>query len=44
MRQPYAEEFARDSYENVLFSIARFKELTGHPPRNVTVVGYEFKR
>ena len=40
----FTEEFARDSYENVLFSIARFKELTGHAPRNVTVVGYEFKR
>lgn len=40
----FTEEFARDSFENVLFSIARFKELTGHPPRNITVVGYEFKR
>jgi len=35
----FTEEHARDSYENVLFSIARFKDLTGHLPRNVTVVG-----
>ena len=40
----YTEEHARDSYENLLFSICRFHELTGSWPRNVTVVGYEFKR
>ncbi|CAG8577842.1 10355_t:CDS:2 [Cetraspora pellucida] len=28
------EEYARDSYENLLFSICRFKEVTGHYPRN----------
>lgn len=39
-----AEEVARDSYENVLFSIARFKEVTGHYPRDVTVVGWAYKR
>ena len=38
------EEHARDSYENLLFSICRFRQLTGRWPRNVTVVGYEFKR
>ncbi|CAG8504237.1 10945_t:CDS:2 [Ambispora leptoticha] len=38
------EEYARDSYENLLFSICRFYELTGHYPRNVTVVGFGFKR
>ena len=40
----YTEEHARDSYENLLFSLCRFHELTGAWPRNVTVVGYEFKR
>ncbi|CAG8774507.1 25326_t:CDS:2, partial [Racocetra persica] len=38
------EEYARDSYENLLFSICRFKEVTGHYPQNVIVVGFKFKR
>eukprot|EP00250_Pteridium_aquilinum_P035235 c8946_g1_i1 orf=287-1348(+) len=37
------EEHARDSFENLLFSICRFKELTGHYPWNITVVSYDFK-
>ena len=38
------EEFARDSYENLLFSICRFHELTQTYPEAVTVVGFSFKR
>ncbi|CAG8648588.1 1263_t:CDS:2, partial [Dentiscutata heterogama] len=38
------EEYARDSYENLLFSICRFTEVTGHYPQNITVIGFEFKR
>ncbi|GAA5867819.1 hypothetical protein JCM3774_005867 [Rhodotorula dairenensis] len=38
------EDFALDSMENVLFSIARFKEFTGHYPDRITVVGYGMKR
>ena len=38
------EDFARDSFENLLFSIARFFELTASMPEFVTVVGWEFKR
>ena len=38
------ENYALDSYQNLLFSIARFREFTGHFPRKITVVGYEFKR
>ena len=38
------EDFALDSYQNLLFSIARFHEYTGHYPRFITVVGYEMKR
>ena len=38
------EEFARDSYENLLFSICRFREVTGHYPSKVTVVGFSFKK
>lgn len=31
------EEHARDSFENLLFSICRFRELTGSYPHNITV-------
>ncbi|CAI0625484.1 unnamed protein product [Linum tenue] len=37
------EEHARDSFENLLFSVCRFKELTGTYPQNITVVSYDFK-
>jgi hypothetical protein len=39
-----AETFARDSFENLLFSIARFREITGSYPKQITVVGYDFKK
>ncbi|SCU72346.1 uncharacterized protein TEOVI_000392200 [Trypanosoma equiperdum] len=39
----FTEEFARDSYENLLFSIARFYEVTGHFPGSVVVVGWKHK-
>ncbi|KAK9049395.1 hypothetical protein SSX86_031637 [Deinandra increscens subsp. villosa] len=38
------EEHARDSFENLLFSVCRFRELTGSYPENITVVGYDFKK
>ncbi|KIL68870.1 hypothetical protein M378DRAFT_70620 [Amanita muscaria Koide BX008] len=38
------ENYALDSYQNLLFSIARFHEYTGRFPENITVIGYEFKR
>lgn len=37
------EEHARDSFENLLFSVCRFRELTGSYPHNITVVSYDFK-
>ncbi len=37
------EEYARDSFENLLFSICRFREVTGSYPLHVTVVGFDFK-
>lgn len=37
------EEHARDSFENLLFSVCRFRELTGTYPNNITVVSYDFK-
>lgn len=38
------EDLATDSYQNVLFSILRFRSQTGGYPRRVTVVTHEFKR
>ncbi|KAF5749102.1 hypothetical protein HS088_TW04G01064 [Tripterygium wilfordii] len=37
------EEHARDSFENLLFSVCRFREVTGAYPQNITVVSYDFK-
>ncbi|TFK74537.1 hypothetical protein BDN72DRAFT_833017 [Pluteus cervinus] len=38
------ENYALDSYQNLLFSIARFREYTGRFPSKITIVGYDFKR
>jgi hypothetical protein len=38
------EEFARDSFENLLLGICRFREYTGRWPDAVTLVSWEFKR
>jgi hypothetical protein len=38
------EEYALDSYQNLLFAIARFHEVTGRWPGKITVVGYGMKR
>ena len=44
MRQrAVVEDFARDSLENLLFSIARFRQVTGRYPARFTVVGFDFK-
>mmetsp|Transcript_11004 Transcript_11004/g.30176 ORF Transcript_11004/g.30176 Transcript_11004/m.30176 type:complete len:315 (+) Transcript_11004:353-1297(+) len=40
----FTEEHARDSFENLLFSICRFYELSGHYPEAITVVSYNLKR
>ena len=37
------EDYARDSFENLLFAIARFREVTDRYPCRFTVVGYTFK-
>ncbi|THV06708.1 hypothetical protein K435DRAFT_848786 [Dendrothele bispora CBS 962.96] len=39
-----SENYALDSYQNLLFSVARFHEYTGRYPDKITVVGYEMKR
>ncbi|KAJ5288930.1 hypothetical protein N7478_001960 [Penicillium angulare] len=38
------EDHATDSYQNVLFSVLRFRSQAGSYPRRVTVVTHEFKR
>jgi len=38
------EDAALDSFQNLLFSIARFREITGEYPTRITVVGHSFKR
>jgi hypothetical protein len=38
------ETHATDSYQNLLFSILRFRQLTGSYPRDVTVITHAFKQ
>ena len=38
------EEFARDSFENLLFGICRFYECCDTYPEKITVVGWAFKK
>jgi len=38
------EEYARDSFENLLFSICRFREVTGFYPHHITMVSFTFKQ
>jgi hypothetical protein len=37
------EEFALDSFQNLLFSLCRFHEVTGAWPSRITVAGWGFK-
>jgi hypothetical protein len=37
------EEYARDSFENLLFSLAFFRQQTANWPNSVTVCGWKFK-
>lgn len=38
------EEFSRDSFENLLFGICRFREYTGKYPHRISVVSWKFKQ
>lgn len=40
----YLETFARDSFENVLFLICRYKEVKGVYPTHISIFGFEFKK
>lgn len=37
------EEFARDSFENLAFSLCLFKQASGNYPEKITVIGFPFK-
>jgi len=39
-----SEEFATDSFQNLLFSICRFREITGSYPDKITTVSFSFKQ
>ena len=39
----HLQEHARDSFENLLFSLCRFHSLTGRYPERLLLVSYEFK-
>lgn len=43
-KRVYIEEFARDSFENVLFLLCRYYEILNYYPEFISVVGFEFKR
>ena len=38
------EDFSRDSFENLLFSVCRFQQAVGQYPQTVTVVSWTFKQ
>lgn len=38
------EEYARDSFENLLFSLGRFHQVTGRWPEHATFVSWRFKQ
>lgn len=42
-RRSTTEEFARDTLENILFSICRFYEFTNRFPAKITAIGWGFK-
>lgn len=44
LQRSTTEDYALDSFQNVLFSLARFREVTGHFPNRITIVGYAFKQ
>jgi len=43
VRSVITEEFACDSYENILFSIARYYQYTCRWPTHITVISHAFK-
>eukprot|EP00755_Sulcionema_specki_P012796 Sspe_Gene.52305::Locus_28988_Transcript_1_1_Confidence_1.000_Length_768::g.52305::m.52305 len=44
MKRTFTEEFAKDSYENLIFSICRFREVYSIYPERITVISYNYKK
>lgn len=44
LERVWLEEYARDSFENVLFALCRYHQVNGRFPDSLTVVGFQFKR
>ncbi len=42
-RRVLTEEFARDSFQNLLYSLCRFREATGEWPQKIKVLNWGFK-
>lgn len=40
----HCEEYARDSFENLLFSVCRFYQITQRLPERILIAGWAFKR
>ncbi len=40
----FLEEYARDSFENLLFGLCKFYELAGRLPEKTTMVSWKFKK
>jgi hypothetical protein len=40
----HRRKYARDSLENLLFSVCRFKQLSGRYPRHIKVVSMAYKK
>jgi hypothetical protein len=38
------EEFATDSFENLMFALCRFRQVTGAYPARIAVISFSFKR
>src|SRR6185436_10141658 len=38
------EDYSRDSFENLLFSLCRFQQVVGEYPQHVTLISWAFKR
>lgn len=43
-KRVFTEDYAMDSFQNVLFSICRFHEITGNYPRNITIISWSYKQ
>ena len=43
-RRTALEDFSRDSFENLLFSLCRFHQVVGRYPERATLVSWAFKR